>query len=132
MFDLYLISILDGIVGCALLFFLIGLAATLTTIICSCTNSKLDDEYRYDRHCIRMNKSAIKICKPFIYIGIVALLLLVFVPTTKQGYIIYGVGGTIDYLKNNDVAKQLPDKTILALDKFLEKEINDNDDNKKE
>jgi hypothetical protein len=33
---------------------------------------------------------------------------------------IYGVGGTIDYIKSNDKAKKLPDKCIEALDKYLD------------
>lgn len=48
-----------------------------------------------------------------------------FIPNTNEAYMIYGLGGTIDYIKSNDVAKQLPDKCILALDKYLT-EINNN------
>ena len=33
---------------------------------------------------------------------------------------IYGIGGTIDYVKSNETAKQLPDKYIKALDKLAE------------
>ena len=32
---------------------------------------------------------------------------------------IYGVGDTIDYVKSNNTAKQLPDKCIEALDKWV-------------
>ena len=32
----------------------------------------------------------------------------------------YGVGGTIDYIKSNDTSKQLPDKCVKALDKYLD------------
>ena len=53
-------------------------------------------------------------------IGIFLLIAQAFVPTTKQALIIYGVGGTIDYVKSNDTAKQLPDKAIIALDRYLE------------
>jgi len=53
-------------------------------------------------------------------VGIFLLIAQAFVPTTKQALIIYGVGGTIDYVKGNDTAKQLPDKAIIALDKYLE------------
>ena len=44
-----------------------------------------------------------------------------FIPDTKTLYVIYGVGGTLDYLKENKTAKQIPDKAILALDKYLSK-----------
>ena len=33
---------------------------------------------------------------------------------------IYGVGGTIDYIKSNGTAKQIPDKCVKALDKWVE------------
>lgn len=49
-----------------------------------------------------------------------------FIPNTNEAYMIYGLGGTIDYIKSNDAAKQLPDKCIIALDKYLT-EINDED-----
>lgn len=51
------------------------------------------------------------------WVAISMLPLMIFVPSTESLYVIYGVGGTIDYLKSNDTAKQLPDKAIVALDK---------------
>lgn len=50
----------------------------------------------------------------------VSLLFGIFLPTTKQWYLIYGLGETIDYIKENDTAKQLPEKVIVALDKYLD------------
>lgn len=52
-----------------------------------------------------------------------------FMPSTSTGYKILGIGGTIDYLKTNNTAKQLPDKCIKALDMLLDKHIGkiDND-----
>lgn len=44
----------------------------------------------------------------------------IFIPTTKEMYAIYGIGGTIDYLKENETAKQLPNKVINALDKWVD------------
>lgn len=51
---------------------------------------------------------------------IISTLVLVFLPTKNQLYIIYGVGGTIDYLKDNPTAKGLPDKCIKALDTWVD------------
>ena len=51
---------------------------------------------------------------------IISTLVLVFLPTKNQLYIIYGVGGTIDYLKDNPTAKELPDKCIKALDAWVD------------
>ena len=49
-----------------------------------------------------------------------SILFSIFVPSKKQFYEIYGIGGTIEYIKNNPKAQQLPDKTINALDKYLD------------
>ena len=59
------------------------------------------------------------ILKYSIPIAIVSCLLMVFIPTTKQALLIYGIGGTIDYVKSNPVVKQIPDKCITALDKWV-------------
>lgn len=42
-------------------------------------------------------------------------------PKHKEMYRIIGIGGTIDYLRRNETAKQLPDKCIKAVDLFLNK-----------
>lgn len=61
-------------------------------------------------------KSLKKLIKYFIPIFIISLLLSIFVPSKKDMLLIYEVGGTVDYIKQNDKAKQLPDKCINALD----------------
>lgn len=76
-----------------------------------------------------MQRFKIFLCcfKRFIFVAIVAGFINLFIPTTNQALLIYGLGGTIDYIKSNDTAKQLPDKCIKALDKWVE---NLNEDNK--
>lgn len=51
---------------------------------------------------------------------IISILVVIFVPSENQLYKIYGVGGTIDYLKENPTAKELPDKCIKALDTWVD------------
>lgn len=46
--------------------------------------------------------------------------LCVLAPNTKEALVIFGVGGTIDYIKNNDTMKQLPDKCVNALDAWVD------------
>lgn len=61
---------------------------------------------------------------------IISTLVITFVPFKRELYIIYGVGGTIDYLKENPTAKELPDKCIKALDTWVDnfnKEEGNND-----
>ena len=65
-------------------------------------------------------KSDKKWFKIFITIAIISALGIVFVPNQKELFAIYGIGGTIDYIKSNDTAKQLPDKCINALDKWVD------------
>lgn len=61
-----------------------------------------------------------KIWVIFVPLLIVSTLVKVFVPTTNEAFVIYGVGGTIDYIKSNPTAKQLPDKCVKALDRWVD------------
>lgn len=58
--------------------------------------------------------------KRFIFVTIIACLINFFIPTTNEALMVYGIGGTIDYIKSNETAKQLPDKYIKVLDKWAE------------
>ena len=65
-------------------------------------------------------KIFLKYFKRSILVIIVSCVINVFIPTTNQALFIYGVGGTVDYIKSNDTAKQIPDKCVKALDKYLD------------
>ena len=52
-------------------------------------------------------------------IFITSSILCAFTPSKEDMFLIYGVGGTIDYIKQNDKAKQLPDRCIDALDAWV-------------
>ena len=65
-------------------------------------------------------KISLSYFKRFIFVAIVACFINLFIPTTNEALMIYGIGGTIDYVKSNETAKQLPDKYIKALDKLAE------------
>ena len=69
----------------------------------------------------------LKIIKRSILILGFSLLGIIFLPNTKQAYMIWGLGGTIDYIKSNETVQKLPDKTIQCLDKFLDKYLNEED-----
>lgn len=60
---------------------------------------------------------------------VLCVLLTIMIPSKKELYLIYGVGGTIEYLKSNPNAKELPDKCIKALERWADDNIGD--DNKK-
>ena len=59
----------------------------------------------------------------------ISILLQIFVPNTKEAFLIYGIGTTVDYLKTNEKVTNLPDKCIDALDLWIDS-LNKNDENK--
>ncbi len=65
-------------------------------------------------------KTAKKAFRTFIVIWIVGVIGYFFIPTQKEMMMIYGLGSTIDYIKSNDKAKQLPDKAVDALTRYLD------------
>lgn len=88
-------------------------------------------EYRDDDDSDAMwYKVAFRGLKTTLGVFFISLLIGIFVPTTNELYAIYGIGGTIDYIKSNDTAKQLPDKVINALDAWVDKQVNDNNQDK--
>jgi len=44
----------------------------------------------------------------------------IIIPTQHDLMVIYGLGGTIDYIKSNDKAKELPDKVVNALTRYID------------
>ena len=80
----------------------------------------LTSEYRERQKAIV--KARRKTAKRLLVTAIISAVLTVFIPSEKQMYAIYGIGGTIDYIKGNEKAKQLPDKVVDALDKWLDEQ----------
>lgn len=65
-------------------------------------------------------KDAIKRANRKLIIGSVMIVISFFVPSESKLYVIYGMGNTIDYIRINDKAKQLPDKVIDCIYKYLD------------
>lgn len=78
-----------------------------------------DEDHKRVKKLWRFFKMATATC-------MVLILLAIFIPSKKDMLLIYGVGGTIDYLQDNPKAQKLPDKVIDCLDKYLD-EKNDNE-----
>ena len=81
-------------------------------------------------YCMKEFKMLSNYSKRFIFVTIIAGLINFFIPTTNEALMIYGVGGTIDYVKSNKTAKQLPDKCIKALDKWVDNLNEEKQENK--
>lgn len=50
---------------------------------------------------------------------VIAILGATMIPTQKEMLLIFGVGGTIDYINSNETLKKLPDRVIEAADAYL-------------
>ena len=124
MSELYWITRCDPIGTIALVFLIIS-AIILGIIIIGYASCSADK----DENGVKLAK---KLMKVFIPIFTISLLIEAFIPSTKEALVIYGVGGTVDYLKANPTAKKLPDKCINALDKWVDSfSIENNDSTKK-
>lgn len=119
MSELYWLHVLgglhEGLCGLAALSFLCSCACVYIYFVCLHNSEKID----------KLFKVVTKYILPMAVI--ISMLGAMFIPDTKSLYIIYGVGGTLDYLKENKTAKKIPDKAILALDKYLDEQLGDND-----
>ena len=63
---------------------------------------------------------AITKVKGFFIAFVISMLGIIFTPTTEELLLIYGLGSVKEYVESNDKAKELPDKAIEALDKYLD------------
>jgi hypothetical protein len=120
MSEIYWITRFDPIKTCATIFLIVSTIVCIISIIVY-IGSRIDN----DKNGTVIGRKLLYIFTP---VFIISLLLKVFVPTTKEAMLIYGVGGTIDYLKSNPVAKQIPDKCIIALDKWVDDLANEKSD----
>lgn len=77
-------------------------------------------------------KTSIRMMKKSVIVTIVSTILLIFIPNQKQALMIWGIGGTIDYIKSNETAKKLPDKCIQAIDKYLGEIVGEDEKQKSE
>lgn len=119
--DLYIITILGNLgTLLAVAGFLCLLVGAIVYGWHMTASSEYDtqDEKEFHKRC------KIKAYKLLI-IGFINLLLCCFIPSTKEMYAIYGIGGVIDYVKGNEKVKELPDKVVDALDKYLDEQNGD-------
>lgn len=110
--ELYWITVLGNV--SATIIFMIVILCIIGLILIVTYVSGIEDEDK--QICIKCRKYG-----KWTVIAVITLLLLqTFTPTKKEMYLIYGAGGTLDYLKENPTAKKLPDKCIKAIDKWVD------------
>ena len=77
-------------------------------------NSEIDENWQtFKKYCRKFRN----VLLPVFIVGILGT---AFCPTKNDMLLIYGVGGSIDYLRNNPTAQKLPDKCIEALDAWVD------------
>lgn len=122
--ELYWITRLDSVIILIKVIMLIsGLAIGILGIVAI---SSIIDSYNdndYDKKGRRLIKKMIKIASVVL---VASVGMYILTPSTKDALMIWSVGGTIDWVKSNETAKQLPDKCVKALDKWVDS-INEND-----
>ena len=121
MSELYWLNVLGNLNGFCRFFMVLSIIAF---VVCVIFYFMSQDEYS----CFPLtSKSIAKFIRFTLFpILIISTIGNTFIPDTKTLYVIYGVGCTLDYLKENKTAKQIPDKAILALDKYLNEQLGDN------
>ena len=117
MWELYLITRIGLIHGLSGLLFMFSLVIGIVCYFASI----LKDDYTGEEACTEWQKSKLRkfANKMFVVFGI-SVTINIITPTTEQAYLIYGVGSTIDYIQDNPKAKQLPDKCIDALSRWVD------------
>ena len=119
MWLIYLISILDNLFCISILSTLLGLAGTIIVSVVTIA----DEDYAKDFRIIKLKKSSIILLSIFAPIAL-------FVPDSKQAVRIFAVGTTIEYVQNNEKIKELPDKAVLCLDKFMNEYLKEENNHK--
>ena len=117
MWELYLVSRIGVIHG---VFEVAIIISIITAIISYCVSITTDD-WSGEDICNEWQKSKLKkfANKMFVVFGI-SVLITAITPTKEDAYFIYGVGSTIDYIQSNPKAKQIPDKCIDALNRWVD------------
>ena len=122
--EIYWITRLDGICGFLTIIAVFSVIATVVLFFIGLI--KRSEAYIYDEDSptfeqhIETYKMCLYFAKRFAIAFFVSFFMNTFIPTTNEALLIYGVGGTIDYIKSNDTAKQIPDKCVKALDKWVD------------
>lgn len=112
----YRLNLINGwLIG----FAVISAIVTFIAIVCYIANRSefANYEREQDESWMKWYEKCFKISLPCFLLFVTSSILT---PTTKEALLIFGVGGTIDYIKSNETVKQLPDKCVDALDAWVE------------
>lgn len=127
--NLYLITRLDDIRGVFIaLWLLAGIAAVIFMLVyfnhkgelAGRTEDDINNYHQDDAYWCRLGKRGTRWSLIIIFISMIALCVI---PTTKQGLLLFGVNETVEFCEKHPEAKQIPDKCVKALNKYLDEEL---------
>ena len=122
--EIYWITRLDAIcnflIAVAVVSFLISAVTGFLAMCNKFDAGDYEEGGKYYNCCMQKFKMFLSYFKRFTFALIVVCSINFFIPTTNEALMVYGIGGTIDYVKSNKTAKQFPDKYIKALDKWVD------------
>lgn len=129
MWLVYLLLILDKVstlaLTCVVFSSIAFIISLIFHIVASCEDGNIRGDYSANQ------KNTIKKIKTTaLRILIPAAIVLTFVPNSKQAAIIFTAGGAIEYVQGSEKIKELPDKAVECLDKFVSEYLNESTDNK--
>lgn len=124
MWLVYLILISDAVTTTATVFAAVSGIGWFVTFILSCVATAQQNSSRPDFD--KDDQKAIdKIKKVCLSIFIPCLFAALFIPNSKQLAVIYTAGNAIEYVQGNEKIKELPDKAVQCLDKFVDEYLNE-------
>lgn len=117
--EIYWITRLDLISGWLIGFSVISAIVTFIAIVCYISSRSDYETYcrDADKRWSEFGSKLFKISLPCFFFFVASSILT---PTTNEAMLIYGVGTTIDYVKQNNTLQQIPDKCINALDAWVD------------
>lgn len=117
--EIYWITRLDLISGWLIGFAVIAAIVTFIAIVAYIGNRSEYEIYGKDadKRLAEFSSKLFKISFPCFFFFVTSSILT---PTTNEALMIFGVGTTIDYVKQNNTLQQIPDKCINALDAWVD------------
>lgn len=112
MSELYWISV----IGKLNTVFWVGVGASLTILFVASMVLFIDGSFEEDedKECLS------KTCKRCTIIALICALCAIATPSTKELYLIYEAGIIVDYCKGDPKVKEIPDKVVDALNRYLD------------
>lgn len=108
---LYLIESADSI---GLVFFILTILSAVAMVIMAIVTAMYTEENK------TLKDYYAKLLMKSMYMFAICLLIFAFIPRTSSLYKIIGIGSVLEYVNNNEEAKQLPDNAIKAINYYLE------------